>query len=90
VTDATPVTGDSHAARFALSRWLTEEVVVTAIPPSAFYSAENVPLAKNMLRFAFCKSNNTIIEAHVRFEAYFDGSSPGKHQVQSNDISKKG
>jgi aspartate/methionine/tyrosine aminotransferase len=48
---------------------MTEEVGVTAIPPSAFYSAENVPLAQNMLRFAFCKSDDTILEAHRRFEA---------------------
>ena len=56
---------------WALSRWLTREVGVTAIPPSAFYSLPNVPLAKNLLRFAFCKGDETILKAHERFQNYF-------------------
>lgn len=56
---------------WALSRWLTEEVGVTAIPPSAFYSKENVDLAANLLRFAFCKSDETLVEAFTRFGTYF-------------------
>lgn len=56
---------------WALARWLTQEVGVTAIPPSAFYSLPNVPLAKNYLRFAFCKSDEMILEAHRRLETYF-------------------
>ena len=59
---------------WALSRWLTEEVGVTAIPPSAFYSIPNIHFAQNMLRFAFCKGDDTIQEAHVRFEKYFGKS----------------
>lgn len=59
---------------WALSRWLTEEVGVTAIPPSAFYSLERVPLAKNYLRFAFCKSDDTILKAKERFTKYFGSS----------------
>jgi kynurenine---oxoglutarate transaminase / cysteine-S-conjugate beta-lyase / glutamine---phenylpyruvate transaminase len=56
---------------WALSRWLTVEVGVTAIPPSAFYSPPNIPLAQNMLRFAFSKSDATLLEAQKRFAAYF-------------------
>ena len=56
---------------WALSRWMTREVGVTAIPPSAFYDTKNVGLAKNLLRFAYCKGDDTIVEAHSRFEAYF-------------------
>lgn len=56
---------------WSLSRWMTKEVGVTAIPPSAFYSKENVPLAKNLLRFAFCKGDDTLIEGHRRLEDYF-------------------
>ena len=56
---------------WAMSRWLTKEVGVTAIPPSAFYDTENIPLAKNLLRFAYCKGDETIIEAHKRLEKYF-------------------
>jgi len=57
---------------WALSRWMTKEVGVTAIPPSAFYDIVNVPLAKNLLRFAYCKGDDTIIEAHKRFKEFFD------------------
>jgi len=56
---------------WSLSRWMTKEVGVTAIPPSAFYSTPNIPLAKNLLRFAFCKSDDTLLEAHRRFKTYF-------------------
>ena len=56
---------------WAMSRWLTKEVGVTAIPPSAFHDTVNVHLAKNLLRFAFCKGDDTIIDAHKRLEKYF-------------------
>jgi kynurenine--oxoglutarate transaminase/cysteine-S-conjugate beta-lyase/glutamine--phenylpyruvate transaminase len=56
---------------WALSRWFTRTVGVTAIPPSAFYSLENIPLAKNLLRFAFCKGDDTILAAHQRLKDYF-------------------
>ena len=56
---------------WAMSRWMTKEVGVTAIPPSAFYDISTVHLAKNLLRFAYCKGDETILEAHKRFEKYF-------------------
>ncbi|CAB9523268.1 Bifunctional aspartate aminotransferase and glutamate/aspartate-prephenate aminotransferase [Seminavis robusta] len=75
-TQVTPATPTSTMPRdWALSRWLTQTVGVTAIPPSAFYSEPNVPLAKNLLRFAFCKGDDTILEAHKRLEAYFGKTS---------------
>ena len=39
---------------------------VAAIPPSAFYSDEHKYLAKNLLRFAFCKTDEMLIEAGKR------------------------
>lgn len=56
---------------WAMSRWMTKEVGVTAIPPSAFYDKETIHLAQNLLRFAYCKGDETITEAHKRFEKYF-------------------
>jgi len=56
---------------WAMSRFMTKEVGVTAIPPSAFYDTVNVPLAKNLLRFAYCKGDDVIIEAGKRFEKFF-------------------
>jgi hypothetical protein len=35
-------------------------VGVSAIPPSAFYSRDTIPLVENLLRFAFCKGNETL------------------------------
>jgi kynurenine--oxoglutarate transaminase/cysteine-S-conjugate beta-lyase/glutamine--phenylpyruvate transaminase len=69
ITAATPT--QPMPRDWALSRWLTQEVGVTAIPPSAFYSTPNVPLARNFLRFAFCKQDETLREAHRRLEGYF-------------------
>ena len=70
VTEAMPVS--PMPRDWAMSRWMTKEVGVTAIPPSAFYSPETLHLAKNLLRFAFCKGDDTILEAHRRLSKYFD------------------
>jgi kynurenine---oxoglutarate transaminase / cysteine-S-conjugate beta-lyase / glutamine---phenylpyruvate transaminase len=51
---------------WALARFLTKEVRVACIPPSAFYSEEHKPLASNLLRFAFCKTNEALVEAGTR------------------------
>lgn len=56
---------------WAMSRWLTKVVGVTAIPPSAFYDKDNIHLAKDLLRFAYCKGDDTILEAHKRLETFF-------------------
>jgi kynurenine--oxoglutarate transaminase/cysteine-S-conjugate beta-lyase/glutamine--phenylpyruvate transaminase len=68
-TEAMP--SDPMPRDWAMSRWLTKEVGVTAIPPSAFYEEKNLGLAKNLLRFAYCKGDDTIMEAHKRLESYF-------------------
>ena len=70
VTDAMPVSPIPRD--WAMSRWMTKEVGVTPIPPSAFYCKENVHLASNLLRFAFCKDDETILQAQKKFEKYFN------------------
>uniref|UniRef100_A0A7S1BZF0 Aminotransferase class I/classII domain-containing protein n=1 Tax=Corethron hystrix TaxID=216773 RepID=A0A7S1BZF0_9STRA len=60
---------------WAMSRWMTEKVGVTAIPPSAFYSPEHVALAENFLRFAFCKVDDTLVEAERRLQKRFGENS---------------
>ena len=42
-------------------KYLTTEIGVAAIPPTAFY--ENKQHGKNLVRFAFCKNMNTLREA---------------------------
>lgn len=58
----TPVTRD-----WAFARYLTEDCGITPIPPSAFYTNERKYLASNLARFAFCKRDETLIEADKRF-----------------------
>jgi len=51
---------------WALCRWLTIDIGVGAIPCSAFYSNRTKHLAKNYVRFAFCKPDESLIEAGRR------------------------
>jgi len=50
----------------AFCRWLISEAGVVTIPPSVFYSDEHKPLARNHLRFAFCKKMETLEKAAER------------------------
>jgi N-succinyldiaminopimelate aminotransferase len=59
----------ARADDFETCRWLTKEVGVAAIPPSAFYSAEHKAEAKRLVRFAFCKGDATLAEAAKRLKA---------------------
>ena len=47
---------------------LPKDAGVGAIPPSAFYSAAHKSLAKHLVRFAFCKSDEAIAEAGQRLK----------------------
>jgi N-succinyldiaminopimelate aminotransferase len=51
----------------AYCKHLAETVGVAAIPPSAFYSEANKSLGKAYVRFAFCKTLETLEEARNRF-----------------------
>ncbi len=53
---------------YAICRWLTEEIGVTAIPPSAFYEGPNKALAANLIRVCFCKSDETLRLAGERLQ----------------------
>ncbi len=66
------VIADSSALEFKddtqLCQALPELTGVVAIPPSAFYSDAHKHLAKNLVRFAFCKSDEAILEAGRRLQ----------------------
>jgi len=47
---------------------LPERVGVVAIPPSAFYSEAHKHLARRLVRFAYCKSDEAILEAGKRLK----------------------
>jgi len=48
--------------------WLTTEIGVAAIPPSAFYSKEHQELGANIVRFCFCKKDSVLEEAGNRLQ----------------------
>ena len=50
----------------AFCRYLTTEIGVAAIPPSAFYSDEHKSLGQAYARFAFCKKQETLERAAER------------------------
>ena len=61
--------GESPVTRdWGFARWLTTEVGVTPIPPSAFYIEGSKHHAKDFARFAFCKTDESLIEARVRLD----------------------
>jgi len=47
---------------------LPARIGVVAIPPSAFYSAEHKHLAKHLVRFAYCKTDDAMHEAARRLK----------------------
>ncbi len=65
------VIADSSALGYdddvALCDALPERAGVAAVPPSAFYSDAHKHLARNLVRFTFCKSDEAILEAGKRF-----------------------
>ncbi|MDC0526043.1 aminotransferase class I/II-fold pyridoxal phosphate-dependent enzyme [bacterium] len=66
--EATPAAPDGVTRDWAFCRWLALEGGVIAIPSSPFYSGPNKALASNYIRFAFCKSDDTLVEACERIE----------------------
>ncbi|MBS3967441.1 MAG: aminotransferase class I/II-fold pyridoxal phosphate-dependent enzyme [Truepera sp.] len=52
----------------ALCDALPGRVGVAAIPPSAFYSEAHKPLAKHLIRLAFCKSDEALCQAGERLK----------------------
>jgi aspartate/methionine/tyrosine aminotransferase len=54
---------------WALCRWLACEAGVIAIPCAPFFSSAHKHRAANLVRFAFCKSDETLIEACDRLAA---------------------
>jgi N-succinyldiaminopimelate aminotransferase len=58
MADFAPLGFDGDDAEFA--RWLIREIGVVVIPPSVFFSDAHKPLARNWVRFAFCKKQDTL------------------------------
>jgi len=67
--ETTAAAPDGVTRDWALCRWLAFEAGVIAIPVSPFFSPPNKHLAANYVRFAFCKGDDTLLEACRRIEA---------------------
>lgn len=48
---------------YKFTKWMTKNIKLQGIPPSAFYSEENKPLAENYVRYCFFKKDETLDEA---------------------------
>jgi len=48
------------------THYLIKEIGVACIPPETFYSPEHVHIGSNYVRFAFCKSDELLIQAQER------------------------
>lgn len=59
---------------WALCRMLALEAGVIAIPCSPFYSAANKKRGEHLVRFAFCKSDETLRAASARLEGFVAAS----------------
>jgi aspartate/methionine/tyrosine aminotransferase len=53
-------------------KWLTKEIKVAAIPPNPFYTPQNRHIADSLVRFCFCKKEETLEEASKRLERLKD------------------
>jgi len=65
MADFTPL---SHTDDVEFCRWLTTEIGVAAIPPTAFYSDEHKHIGRSWARFAFCKQMETLEKAAERLK----------------------
>eukprot|EP01118_Nematostelium_gracile_P013147 TRINITY_DN4933_c0_g1_i1.p1 TRINITY_DN4933_c0_g1~~TRINITY_DN4933_c0_g1_i1.p1 ORF type:complete len:440 (+),score=105.81 TRINITY_DN4933_c0_g1_i1:29-1348(+) len=59
---------DTASPDFQFCRWLTKEIGVAAIPPTAFYSVQHSHVAQNFVRFCFIKKDETLEEAARRLQ----------------------
>lgn len=50
------------------ARYLTSEIGVACIPPTAFYSPEHAHLSQGYARFAFCKSDEMLAQVQQRLK----------------------
>lgn len=55
-----------------VAKWLTKEIGVCAIPPSAFYYQGHATMAGNLARFAFCKTDALLDAAAIRLRTLTD------------------
>lgn len=48
---------------YRFTKWMTKNMGLQGIPPSAFYSEKNKPLAENYVRYCFMKKDENLQKA---------------------------
>jgi N-succinyldiaminopimelate aminotransferase len=48
------------------TRYLTKDIGVACIPPESFYSPEHAHIGHGYVRFAFCKTDEMLLQAGER------------------------
>lgn len=48
---------------YKFTKWMTKNIGLQGIPPTAFYSGPNKTLAENLVRYCFIKKDETLQEA---------------------------
>lgn len=69
-----PLNDDDENVDFQICRWMTEHIGITAIPPSAFYDANDkkgLAFSGKYARFAYCKTRGELEDARKALEKYF-------------------
>merc|ERR1719453_2790295 len=78
--EKTPAAPNGVTRDHALCRWLAHEGGVIAIPASPFFSDANKALGENYVRFAFCKSDETLRLASDKMVAMLGKEQEHAHQ----------
>lgn len=69
-----PDDGTSDPRDFKFVKWMTKELKLAAIPPSAFYHKEHKQLGENYVRFCFIKKDETIAAAGDILKKWFSST----------------
>jgi kynurenine--oxoglutarate transaminase/cysteine-S-conjugate beta-lyase/glutamine--phenylpyruvate transaminase len=56
---------------YRFTKWMTKNIGLQGIPPTAFYSTPNKPLAENLVRYCFIKKDETLQEASNILEKWY-------------------
>jgi kynurenine--oxoglutarate transaminase/cysteine-S-conjugate beta-lyase/glutamine--phenylpyruvate transaminase len=56
---------------YRFTKWMTKNIGLQGIPPTAFYSTPNKSLAENLVRFCFIKKDETLEDASDILENWF-------------------
>jgi aspartate/methionine/tyrosine aminotransferase len=66
-----------------VAHWLTAEIGVASVPGSSFFSEP--ALGRHLVRFAFCKTDDMLVEAAERLQAVRRSAGPSVRPLATRD-----